>query len=306
MRRLFACGAAFLIATSALGQEPTPPSQPPVESQPELAVPSSPAPEPTPESSPAPEYLVGVGDVLDVTVFDNPELSRAAPVQTNGTITLPLLGDVVAGGLTVPEIQRKVEALLARDYLVDPEVEVRVKEYNSQFVFLVGEVNKPGRHPLRGRTRLIELLVEAGGFTPRASGEVVITRADSTFEDGTRSRRLRLGSGTPTPEEQANLEVVLENGDIISASPKFFVVVEGEVGKPGRYALEEGLTASGAISAAGGLTRFGSDKIRVRRVDRQSGETEIIEVNLKDVRKGKEPDLKLQANDVVSVSRKLF
>jgi polysaccharide export outer membrane protein len=304
LRRLLTCGATLLAAAFAAAQAPPPAS--PAPAGPAQASPSPTAGQPTPAPTPPSEYVVGFGDVLDVIVFDNPDLSRAAPVQTNGTITLPLLGDIAVADLTVPEIQRKIEALLARDYLVDPQVEVRVKEYNSQFVILVGEVNRPGRHALPGRMRLIDLLVEAGGFTPRASGELVITRAHDTFADGTRNLRLRLGSGPPTAEEQARLEMALENGDIITASPKYFVVVEGEVSRPGRYPLDEGLTASGAISAAGGLTRFGSDRIRVRRVDRQGGGVELIELNLKDVRNGKEPDLKLQANDVVSVSRKLF
>jgi len=273
-----------------------------------------PAPAPTPQATPAPEatpvpapeYQVGVGDVLDVIVFDNPDLTRATPIQTNGTISLPLLGDVEVAGLTVPEVERRLTVLLERDYLVNPQVEVRVKEYNSQFVFVVGEVAKTGRIPLKGRTRLIDLLAEAGGLTQRASGEILIARADGTFDNGERSLKVKLGGRGLTPEEQAGLEVVLRNGDILTASPKYYVTVEGEVARPGRIVLEPGLTASAAISSAGGLTRFGGSKIKVRRIDAKSGETQILEVNLKDVRDGKEPDLELQANDVVSASRKVF
>jgi polysaccharide export outer membrane protein len=261
---------------------------------------------PAEPKSPAQEYQVGAGDVLDVLVFDNPDLTRAMPIQTNGTISLPLLGDVEVAGLTLGEVTRKLTVLLERDYLVNPQVEVRVKEYNSQFVFVVGEVGKTGRIPLKGHTRLIDLLVEAGGLTQRASGEILIARADGTFEDGEKSLKVRLGGRGLTPEEQAGLEVVLRNGDILTASPKFFVTVEGEVARPGRIVLEPGLTASAAVSAAGGLTRFGGTKIKVRRFDPQNGETQILEVNLKDVRDGKEPDLELLPNDVVSASRKVF
>ena len=87
-------------------------------------------------------------------------------------------------GLTVAEAQRKLTTLLARDFLVNPQVEVKVKEYQSQFVSVVGEINNPGRKPLRGRTRLIDVLVEAGGFKPTASGEVIITPSEGTFDGG--------------------------------------------------------------------------------------------------------------------------
>lgn len=264
-------------------------------------------PTPVPKASPeaANDYQVGVGDVLEVTVFGNTDLSRTATVQANGTMALPLLGDVPVAGLSIEDVRKKLTFLLGRDYLVDPQVEVGVKEYNSQFVFVVGEMNTPGRKPLRGRTRLIDVLVESGGFTPRASGEVIITRSEGNFPDGTKTLRLRLG-GSLTAQDQVNLEVPLQNGDIITASPKYFVTVEGEVNRAGRYAIESDLTLTGAISLAGGFTRFGSTKVKLRRTDAQTGKVEILEINLKDVRDGDVPDPKLRANDVITVPRRLF
>jgi polysaccharide export outer membrane protein len=252
------------------------------------------------------DYRVGPGDVLDVVVFGQDELSRAPVVQTSGVIALPLLGDVAVGGLTVSEIREKLVDLLGRDYLVHPLVEVKVKEYQSQFVTVLGEVNNPGRKPLRGRTRLIDVLVEAGGFTPRSSGEVTITRLEGAFEGGVRTLRLQLGAGSLTPQDQVALELPLRRGDMVTAAPKYYVTVEGEVVRPGRYVLESDLTVSGAISQAGGLTRFGSSRVRVRRTDAQAGTTRILEVDLKAVRKGKATDLPLQPNDVVSVSRRIL
>jgi polysaccharide export outer membrane protein len=227
-------------------------------------------------------------------------------VQTNGTVALPLLGEVAIAGLTVSEIQRKLTSLLARDYLVNPQVEVKVKEYQSQFVSVVGEVNSPGRKPLRGRTRLIDVLLEAGGFTPRASGEILITRFEGTFGDGNRNIRIRLGGGSMSPQDQVNLEVALKNGDILTVLPKYYVTVEGEVNRPNRYVIEGELTVTGAISTAGGLTRFGSNDVKVRRVDPQTGKTQVLEVDLKSVRKGKQKDLALLPNDVVTVPRRFF
>lgn len=265
---------------------------------------ASPAPAAAAEPS-AEEYRVGIGDVLEVTVFGNDDLSRATTVQTNGAITLSLLGEVTVNELSVGEIKRKLTALLARDYLVNPQVEVKVREYQSRFVTVLGEVNAPGRKPLRGRTRLIDALVDAGGFTPRASGEVVVTRAEGTFPGDATSLRLRLSSGTPSEQDRVGLELPLRHGDIVTAAPKFYVTVDGEVQRPGRYVLEADLKVTGAISSAGGLTRFGSNNVKVRRTT-ETGEPQIFEVDLKAVRSGKKPDLSLLPNDVVSVPRRLF
>ena len=251
------------------------------------------------------DYQVGPGDILEVAVIGNDEASRVPTVQTNGAVTLPLLGEVQVAGLTVAEIQRKVTNLLEKDYLVKPQVEVKVREFHSQFVSVVGEVNSPGRKPLRGRTRLIDALSESGGFKTTASGEVVITRADGTFEGGARTLKVRL-SNAATPQDMVNLELPLRSGDIITASPKYFVTVDGEVNRPGRYAIESDLTVIGAISLAGGPTRFGSGNVKVRRTDAPSGKVTVIEVSLKDVRNGKKPDITLLPNDVVSVPRRVF
>lgn len=264
-----------------------------------VARPAAPAP---PAAS---DYQVGPGDVLEVLVYGNEDLSRVPTVQTNGTIVLPLLGELQVAALTVAEVQRKITNLLAKDYLINPLVEVKVREYQSQHVSVVGEVNAPGRKPLRGNTRLIDLLIEAGGFRPSASGEVVIARADGTFEGGARTLTVRISNaGTPSLQDRVNLELPLKNGDIITASPKFFVTVDGEVNRPGRYAIEADLTVTGAVSLAGGLTRFGSNNVKVRRSE--AGKVTLIEVDIKDVRNGKKPDVPLLPNDVVSVGRRVF
>jgi polysaccharide export outer membrane protein len=285
---------ATLAVLALLQSPPAAPADP--QAAPPAAVPASPA-----------EYEVGPGDVLEVNVFGNDDLSRIPTVQTNGAISLPLLGEVQVAGLTVGEVQRKVTNLLAKDYLVNPQVEVKVREYQSQYVSVVGEVNAPGRKPIRGRMRLIDVLIEAGSFKTSASGQVMITRTDGEFDGGQRSITVRISSSaSPTAQDLVNLELPLKNGDIITALPKAFVTVDGEVNKPGRYAIESDLTVTGAVSLAGGLTRFGSSGVKVRRIDPQSGKVSIIEVDLKDVRNGKKPDVPLLPNDVISVSRRVF
>jgi polysaccharide export outer membrane protein len=287
-----------LLLAPASGQAPpaeTPPAAPPA------AAPGAPVAVPAPTG----DYEVGPGDVLEVNVFGNEDLSRIPTVQTNGAVSLPLLGEVQVAGLTVAEVQRKITNLLAKDYLVNPQVEVKVREYQSQYVSVVGEVNSPGRKPIRGRMRLIDALLESGGFKATASAEVMITRTDGTFDGGRRSINVRISSAASL-QDQINLELPLKNGDIMTAMPKAFVTVDGEVNKPGRYAIESDLTVTGAVSLAGGLTRFGSSDVKVRRTDPQTGRTTILEVSLKDVRNGKKPDVPLHPNDVISVARRIF
>jgi polysaccharide export outer membrane protein len=273
----------------------------------ETASPAQAAPEETaPLQSPA--YQVGPGDTLEINVYGNDDLSRIPTVQTNGAILYPLLGEVQVAGLTVAEIQRKMTSLLEKDYLVNPQVEVKVREYNSQFVSVVGEVNSPGRKAIRGRMRLIDVLLDSGGFKASASGEVVITRVDGTFAGGERTITLRLSGGgsAPTAQDAVNLELPMRNGDIISAPPKFYVTVDGEVNRPGRYAIEGNLTVTGALSLAGGRTRFGADDVQLRRTDPETGKPTIIKVDLGKVRDGKRPDPVLMPNDVISVPRRFF
>jgi polysaccharide export outer membrane protein len=303
-------GALLLVLALLLPQaeKPSSPNVDATTGAPSSGAGTTPAPPPAAGPLQSPAYQVGPGDTLEINVYGNDDLSRIPTVQTNGAILYPLLGEVQVAGLTVAEIQRKMTSLLEKDYLVNPQVEVKVREYNSQFVSVVGEVNSPGRKPLRGRTRLIDVLVDAGGFTPRASGEVVITRVDGTFAGGERTITIRLSGGgaAPTAQDAVNLELPLRNGDIISAPPKFYVTVDGEVNRPGRYPIEGNLTVTGALSLAGGRTRFGADDVQLRRIDPETGKTTIIKVDLGKVRKGKKPDPVLIPNDVISVPRRFF
>jgi protein involved in polysaccharide export with SLBB domain len=132
---------------------------------------------------------------------------------------------------------------------------------------------------------------------------VVVTRLEGTFADGSQRLRARFTPvQAPTPAEQASLEVRLRNGDTITASPQHYVLVEGEVERPGRYAMDGELTVSRLLSSAGGPTRNGGRKVQVRRLDPRSGQSQVLEVDLKAVEQGKQPDLVLLPNDAVSVT----
>jgi polysaccharide export outer membrane protein len=294
--------AGFVALVASQASAPAPPPVPPP--APAAAPSASPSPSParTPDRN---DYRVGPGDVLEITVLGNADLSRSVTVQPSGSITFPLLNEVSVAGLTVSEIQRKVATLLQKDFLVDPHVEVKVKEFLSQFVVVIGELNTPGRKVLRGGSRLVDVLVESGGFTPRASGEIVIRRTEGSFEGGSNVLHMRLG-GAFSAQDYVGLELPLRNGDVITAPARQYVTVEGEVQRPGRYAIEGDLTVTGAISTAGGLTRFGSSDVKLRRIESGTGRVTITKVDLKSVRKGKGPDPTVAPNDVITVPRRLF
>src|SRR3990172_571837 len=114
------------------------------------------------------DYRVGPGDVLEVEVYDDPDLSGLVTVQHGGEISFPLLGDIDVNGLTARQVRETLTRLLAKDYLVDPQVAVRVKEHRSQWITVVGDVVRPGKYFLQGSKTLLELLTEAGGFNPHA------------------------------------------------------------------------------------------------------------------------------------------
>ena len=258
------------------------------------------------------DYRVGPGDVLEVEVYDDPDLSGLVTVQHGGEISFPLLGDVSINGLTAREVRETLTRLLAKDYLVDPQVTVRVKEHRSQWIALVGEVVRPGKYFLQGSKTLLELLTEAGGFTSQASGEVVVSRPDAPESPAASGNgdnepvRIFLSPDQPPAQQKAALSLQMRNGDIITATSTQFFYVSGEVKNPGSYPITPGLTILKAVSVAGGLTKFGSKgKVEILRKVSQSG-TERIKVDLGDIEGGKKPDVPLEPEDIIKVGKRVF
>lgn len=242
-----------------------------------------------------PPYRVGPGDVLEVLVDGRPDLSRLPTVQTTGRVWLPRAGAIEVRGLTAGEIASKVTPLLAGEDLATPLVAVRVVDYQSQFVWVRGAVRRPGRKPLRCGTRLVDALLDAGGFQEGASGEVVVERAAGMFADGSRSARFRFAGASPTPQELQELSLPLVAGDAITAGVQRWVTVSGAVKRPGRHEYADGLTLSRAVEGAGGMLRGGSERVLVRR---PGGD---VEVDLGAVRQGRTEDLALAPGDEVVV-----
>ena len=122
----------------------------------------------------ASEYRVGAQDLLEISVFQVTELNRTVRVNSNGQISLPLVGVVVAGGKTVQELEREIAGRLSETYLQNPQVSVFVKEFTSQRVTLEGAVRKPGIYPVTGRTSLLQAIAQAEGVTELANLDGVV------------------------------------------------------------------------------------------------------------------------------------
>lgn len=128
----------------------------------------------------ASEYRLGAQDLLEISVFGVSDLSRTVRVNTNGEISLPLIGSVRAGGRTVPELERVLTEAFATGYLQSPQVSVFVKGFESQRITLEGAVNKPGVYPLTGRMTLLQAIATAQGLDPLAdmNGVVLFRQID--------------------------------------------------------------------------------------------------------------------------------
>lgn len=120
------------------------------------------------------EYRIGAQDLLQITVLGVPDLDREVRVNSNGQVSLPLIGGVLAGGKTIPELEDEIADKLVQTYLQDPQVSVFIKEYTSQRVTLDGALNNPGIYSLTGTTTLLQAVALAGGLEPLARRDGVI------------------------------------------------------------------------------------------------------------------------------------
>ncbi len=120
------------------------------------------------------DYRIGPQDVLELSVYQLTELNGPVRVNSQGMISLPLLGPMTAAGKTVPELEKEITELLAADYLQNPQVSLFVREFTSQTVTIEGAVNSPGIYPLKGRTSLLQAVVIAGGLSEYANPRGVI------------------------------------------------------------------------------------------------------------------------------------
>jgi polysaccharide export outer membrane protein len=257
-------------------------------------------------------YRIGPGDVLDIRVFNKPQFSRdGVRVDGRGMIRMPLVeGEIQAACRTENELATDLTTRL-KEYLRQPQVDVFIKDYQSQPVAVIGAVRAPSRFQLQRRVRLLELLSYVGGPSDNAGRaiQIVHTAAPSTCEAGvlTKADESSISvldsfklTETLRGDEQANPFV--RPGDVISIAEAEQAYVVGNVLRPSIISLKERVTVSRAIAMSGGLMPdTKTERVRiVRQAPDSASKTELF-VDLKAIDKRKAEDVVLQAGDIVDV-----
>jgi polysaccharide export outer membrane protein len=221
------------------------------------------------------------------------------------------VGEVKVSDRNPLETEKMLEELYGRKYLRNPQVTVFIKEYRHRRVSVVGAVNKPGTFEMIGPRTLFEMLSEAGGLKEDAGDIVHIIRRGSADARKASSRP----AGTP-PEKAETIIVNLrsaltkgdtelgalpiQHGDVINVPHAGYAYVTGEVLKPGKVMVKQGLTVTQAVAMAGPLTPVASGQAQVLRFDPQ-GQRQVIPVDLQSLSKGEGLDIPIQENDVVVI-----
>lgn len=248
------------------------------------------------EPAAAGSYRIGVDDLIQISVNGRPELTQQVVVGPGGSVMAPLAGEIPAEGLTTSEMAENLTDRLARDYLVDPKVDVQVIEYRSQWVLVSGAVLAPGRVTLRGRVELKQVIADAGGFAANAGTQVVISRSAPGSGEAERITIDR------DEFERGATAVFVRHGDLVTVPEAEFCHVLGEVRVPQQVRAEKGLTLFRALANVGGLTEFANRKeIQVLRVD---GTVESFD--LQKIQKGEAEDPPIRGGDRIYVKRRFL
>lgn len=276
------------------------------------------------------DYLLGPGDELEIGVFalerPNETVRLNSTVAQDGSVTLPWVGMVPVGGLTVCESEQLIRAAYAGRYLADPQVTVNVAEYRSAPVVVTGAVIHPGVFYLdHGSSSVIEMLARAGGLASEAGEDLLIVRGRNGPHPGATPESKGAGpsSGTTVQPGAAGTETIaidleqlvdqgnlllnlpIRGGDVITVAPRAaqYIYVLGYVRQPGAYKLEEDrpVDAVRAAAMAGGFMAIGRAKNSFLIRDAGGGQ-KAIPVDLRKLAQGDLPPLYMEPGDTLVVS----
>jgi polysaccharide export outer membrane protein len=242
----------------------------------------------------AQDYLLGGGDVVTVSVYEQPDMDTTVRVSGDGMISIPLLGQISAENLSTKQLEEKIELLLADGYIVEPQVHIFIKEFRSRKVTILGEVKSPGIYEIQGQITILELISKANGLTGDAAYQAIIqnknkpeTLSPVNVVDLTRLMK----------EGQTSQNVDIVDGDHVYIPKKEVFYVSGQVKKPGVYNYEQDLTVIKALTMAGGPTdKAAPDRTRIIRT--KEGREHLI--------KGVRMDIRVLPNDVIMVPESYF
>ncbi len=243
------------------------------------------------------DYVLGAGDQIRISVYQNPDLMLDTRITESGTISYPLLGVVKLGGLSVSDAEKKIAGgLKDGNFLKQPQVSILVMDMKANLVSVLGQVTRPGRYALgagAGGTKLSEILAQAGGIVAGLGSDTVVVTGT---RDG-RSFRKEIDFPRVFVANSGIEDLLLANGDSIWVDRAPQIYIYGEVQRAGNMLLQRDMTVLQALASSGGLTLRGTQRgIRVHRRD-AAGQVQVIQPDMND---------KLQANDVIYVRESLF
>jgi polysaccharide export outer membrane protein len=246
------------------------------------------------------EMKIGPGDLLDISVFDTPELSGKVRVSENGDTFCPLIGNLHLAGMTPEQAEGLIrQKLVDGEFMKEPQVTVSIAEYASQGITVAGEVVKPGIYPSIGGKTLYDLVSLASGLTPTAGTTVAVTRRGSSEESFT--IKFRNSDGVFSG---GNVELFPGDTIVVQRAGIFYVL--GDVGKPGGFVMErEHVTVLEAIALAQGTSKTASlNKVVLMRRTLQGVETSRLELKL--ILKNRVPNTLLRSGDIIYVPTSTF
>jgi polysaccharide export outer membrane protein len=247
-------------------------------------------------------YILGEKDTVNVQVYvgGDQQIATDLTVDSDGRITVPILGSLQAKGLTPAQLEQSIRSPLAQDYFVNPQVILKVTGFHSLSFFISGAVNNPGKYDMEEEPTLMELIGKAGGLKNEYGYVAYIThKQDNTVTKIDLIALLNSGS--------ASKNIRLKNGDTVQIpfktemnQEKTNVFIEGEVKNPGMFPYRPGLTVLNACIMAGGFTERAALE-RATIVRKNGQQKKAIKINLEQVKSGAVPDPVLQPGDFVNI-----
>jgi polysaccharide export outer membrane protein len=252
-----------------------------------------------------PGYKVGPRDLLEIQVSEDETLNGPRRVEEDGTIDFPPLGKVPVTGNTASEVAQLLKTRLESKYMQRASVAVRISEFRSRPISVIGAVNQPGNLAFSGRWTVLEALTAAGGLAENHGNVVyVLRRSDNGLSDQV---AIDLDDLLVRGNPKVNIPIFANDLINVPATIEVIVYCLGEVGRPGALSFKsnERITLLAAIAHAGGLTDRASMKILVKRTNSTSGPRELT-VDYKKILAGKEADVELRQGDVIVVKESFF
>lgn len=246
---------------------------------------------------------IGVDDLLQVSVYQSPELSGSFRVDSRGQVSLPMLKrPISAQGLYPKQVEADIaDGLRKEEFIVEPVVSVSVIEYQSRSVVVTGAVRNPTTLQAYGKVTLLDALTRAQGLAPTAGDEVLVTRSGDKGANGAIVLRIsirELMSGN-NPE----LNITLKGGEEIRVVEQGKISVAGNVHKPGVYSIRSGqeTTILGVLAEAEGLSPYASKRAYIYRSENDGSDKQELTVEIAKIMDRKSPDLKLHAGDLLYI-----